>query len=118
MKQIKSIIDKYQKRLDLNDWMIDFKFVQFNRADGFPQKGDIKVTLKNKRATILLREENKNIEQTIVHELVHLFLWDLDIYAEKNIPKNKKDPYFEKLEYTVSKITKIILKTGGCYETN
>jgi predicted SprT family Zn-dependent metalloprotease len=109
--KITNTIKKWQDVLNLLDWKINYKFVDFKRADNYPQKGDIKVSVKTKTATILLKKDQPNIENTIVHELVHLILWDLDHYAESRLNADQKNKYFDLLESTVKKLTDIIEKT-------
>ncbi len=108
MNSINELIKKWQKKLKLTDWSIGYKFVVFHRKDNFPQKGDIKVNINKKSATVLLLKDRKDYSNTILHELIHLLLWDYDSYTEKNISKDKKDKYFEKLEKTVASLTEII----------
>jgi len=106
--EIDKLIMKWQNKLHLSDWKIYYKFVNFKRADNYPQKGDIEVKAQAKTVTILLKKDQPDIENTIVHELVHLILWDLDHYAEKQLSKNQKDKYFELLESTVANLTKAL----------
>jgi len=110
ISKINNIIKKWQDVLNFSDWEINYDFVEFKRDDGYPQRGDIKVDEKNKNATILLKENQKDIEKTILHELIHLLLWKLDYYVEKKIPNDQKDKYFEHLESTATKLTEIIYK--------
>ncbi len=107
---MQNLIKKWQKSLGLEDWNIDFKFVDFDRTD-YRQSGDVEVDIKSKKATILISNNPKfEEEQIIVHELVHLLLWEYDHYCENLIPDNKKDHYFDLLEDTDAKFTKILLK--------
>jgi len=113
-KQLDNLLKKWQKRLLLSDWNISVKIVDFKRKD-YRQSGDIKVDSKNKKAMLLLTYQPfRNEEATIVHELVHLLLWDFDHYCEKLALKNSKlftgdhDKYLGQLEKTVAKITKIL----------
>lgn len=114
LSELKKILKKWRKKLLLNDWKLSIKIVDFKRKD-FRQSGDIKVDIKNKKATILLTcQPFRDEETTIVHELVHLLLWDFDHYCEKLALKNSKpftgehDKYLGRLEKTVAKITKIL----------
>lgn len=92
--------------------MLNVRFVDFNRKD-YQQSGDIEVNLKHKKATILFSNNpQKGDEYIVVHELVHLLLWEYDHFCENLIPKNKKDQYFDLLEETATKITKILLKNN------
>jgi hypothetical protein len=117
--ELLKITKKWQSRLLLNEWDLSLKIVEFRRKDGFKQSGDIKVDLKNKKATLLLTSEPfKNEEEVIVHELIHLLLWDYDTFSERVILKNCQkfkgdhEKYMDKLEATVKNITDILIKTG------
>lgn len=114
MSKLKKILKKWQKILLLENWFLSIKIVDFKRKD-YRQSGDIKVDLKNKKATILLTYQPfRDEETTIVHELVHLLLWDFDRYCEKLALKSSKsftgdhDKYLGRLEKIVAKITKIL----------
>ena len=103
---------KWQTKLGLNDWHIDVKFVDFKRKD-YKQSGDIKVDLENKKATILFSSNpRKDDEYIVVHELVHLLLWQYDHFCENLIPENKKDRYFDLLEETAANFSKILLQNN------
>ena len=115
---------KWQKILNFDDWKMDIKIVDFKRKD-YRQSGDFKADKKKKQASILLtvdpflrnqRTIAKQEEQTILHELIHIFLWELDSFAEKTILKHCEeftgdhDKYLEKLEKTVDGLTLAFLK--------
>lgn len=110
MKDIK-LLQKYlkhwQSKLNLDDWDLSIKLTDFNRTD-FIQTGDVKVDTKNKKAVVLIAndETGKDVNKVILHELVHLLLWDLDHYAEKHVPDKKE--YLTLLEKTVGDITERI----------
>ncbi len=123
-KKLNNILLKWQKRLMLDNWNIVIQIVDFKRTD-YRQSGDFKADFKNKRAVIYLtcdpflrnqKTIEKQEEQTIVHELVHIVLWSMDSFIEKIILKNCKeyesnhDLYLEKLEETVDKLTLAFLK--------
>ncbi len=118
-KKLEKFLKKWQKNLMLNDWNIDIKIVDFQRKD-YRQSGDFKASLKSKKASILLSIDpftknqptlEKQEEQTILHELIHIFLWEFDSSNEKTILKNCKkftgdhDLYLKKLEKVVDKLT-------------
>lgn len=114
MSELKKILKNWQRILLLENWFLSIKIVDFKRKD-YRQSGDIKVDSKNKKATILLTYQPFHDEETtIVHELVHLLLWDFDCYCEKLTLKSSKpftgdhDKYLGQLEKIVAKITKIL----------
>lgn len=123
-EKLNNILRKWQKRLMLDDWNISIKIVDFKRTD-YRQSGDFKADLKNKRAIIYLTHDpflrnqktvGRQEEQTIIHELIHISLWDLDSFIEKIILKNCKkykgdhNLYLEKLEEIVDRFTLAFLK--------
>lgn len=123
-EKLDSLLPKWQKRLMLDDWNISIEIVDFKRTD-YRQSGDFKADLKNKRAVIYLTYDpflrnqktvEKQEEQTIIHELIHISLWSLDSFIEKIILKNCKkyegdhDLYLEKLEKIIDKFTLAFLK--------
>ena len=118
IKELNSLLDKWQTRLLLDGWDLSIKIVEFNRTD-YQQSGDIKVNLEHKKAAVLLTSKPfKDEEYVLVHELVHLLLWDLDTYSEKFVLSKSEEKlkgahgkYMEKLEATVDHLTKILLKS-------
>jgi len=117
IKKLNSLLGLWQKRLLLNDWNLSIKIVEFKRKD-YKQSGDIKVFPRKKKATILLTNNPfRDEESVLVHELVHLVLWNFDIFSEKLALKNSKTrlrgkhgQYMDKLESTVDHLTKAFLK--------
>lgn len=112
MKNIQTIIKKWQDKLGLRKWKIDFKLVnEFKRKDSYPQSGDIRVDLRKRQVTILIIKTATRTEEIIVHELVHLLLWEWDHQLEK-LCKNKQEleKHLSILENTTWKLTKILLK--------
>lgn len=111
--ELNKILKKWLRHFELNGWNIKLKITDFKRKD-FKQSGDIKVDLKNKKASLLITNNPfKNEEEVIIHELIHLLLWKHDVFAEKTILKNcekfKGDhmKYMNNLEETVKKLTDI-----------
>jgi len=113
-KKIKKYLDYWQIFLSLTDWTLTFKLVDFHRTDGYNQSGDIMVDARNKRATMLLKkQETKKDSVIVLHELLHLLLWQLDSYAEPNISEKKKKQYFQHLENVVSHMERIFLELNA-----
>ncbi|MEA2098016.1 MAG: hypothetical protein U9P70_03000 [Patescibacteria group bacterium] len=114
-KELNSLLRKWQKILLLNDWELSLELVDFKRKD-YKQSGDIKVDLKNKSAIVLLTNNPfLNEEEVLVHELMHLILWDFDIFCEKIVLEKNKSlkgqhgKYMDKLENTVEHLTQIMI---------
>ena len=116
--KLNSLLEYWQKRLLLEEWNLSIDIVEFNRKD-YRQSGDIKVFPKDKKAIILLTNDPfKDEEKVLVHELVHLILWDFDIFSEKFVLDRVKSKlegahgeYMEKLESTVEHLTNILLQS-------
>jgi hypothetical protein len=70
------ILARWQPILRLADWDIDLRLV----TGAWRKSGDVKVDLDDRKAVLLLNAEprSENLEETIVHELVHLRLYAMD----------------------------------------
>jgi hypothetical protein len=74
--KIEPLLEKWQGILRLRDWDIDLRMV---RA-GWRKSGDIKIDLEDRKAVLLINSKPKsdNLEELVVHELLHLKLYRLD----------------------------------------
>ncbi len=115
LNELNNLLEKWKKNFQLDGWKIKLEVTEFKRKD-FKQSGDIKIDLKNKKATLLITNKPfRNEESTIIHELLHLLLWEYDTFSEKIILKNCEEfkgdhiKYMNKLEKTVAKFTTIFL---------
>lgn len=123
-EKINLIFKKWCKKLRLiPDWDIKLEFVN---NESWTKTGDFKVDCTDKKAVLLLNEVNpkdENLEETIVHELMHLKMYPLDQLTEGLILSSYKegDPalsfvyrgFFETLEQTVEELTKCFLLEFG-----
>ncbi|MCD4771014.1 hypothetical protein K8R30_01190 [archaeon] len=122
IKKLETLLKIWQKRLLLDNWNLSIEIIEFKRKD-YKQSGDIKVFPRKKKAIVLLTKDPfRNEESVLVHELMHLILWDYDIFNEKLILgksetklKGSHGKYMKKLESTVDHLTKAFLKE---YKTN
>lgn len=98
----------WREKLGLAGWKLSVKLSDFNRTD-YEQTGDIEVDLENKSAILLIskKDTGKDLNEVVLHELMHLMLWELDQFAEQNAQDKKR--YFTLLEKTVGDVTKSIL---------
>lgn len=104
----KEYLRYWQILLGLQAWQLQVEFKKFTRAD-YPQSGDIEVDGENKTATVFLSQQETGRDRAIIlHELIHLILWQLDHWAEETVPDEKKDTYFELLEKVVADLSRII----------
>jgi hypothetical protein len=119
--ELKKMIGAWQKKLDMKDWKLDLKIVDFKKDNGYKQSGHFIANPKKKTATILLTWNpwRGDEEYTLVHEMIHVLLYDFDKYCENKIKvcakNNTKvlDSYFTKLEETVHRLTKAFLGRVG-----
>ena len=81
LEDARAILARWQPILRLADWDIDLRLV----TGAWRKSGDVKVDLDDRKAVLLLNAEprSENLEETIVHELVHLRLYAMDQMLEE-----------------------------------
>ncbi|MGY3704900.1 hypothetical protein BW731_06265 [Vagococcus martis] len=118
------ILNKWTDILRLkNQWDLDIIPVD---DEAFDKTGDIKIDITDKKALVYLNQRNprnENIEEVIVHELLHLKLYPLDQLTETLINNHYDDTSSEyqvmyeqfmiSLETTVEELTKCFLEKTG-----
>ncbi len=123
-EKVKERFTFWLETLRLKDnWDVTLKFIE---DAAFKKTGDFKVDPDDKKAVLLLNAQNpkhENLEEVIVHELMHLKLYPLDQVTEGLI-----DAHYEKgsdayrfaygqfmrtLEQTVAELTKCYLRAFG-----
>jgi len=119
--KLNSLLKKWQKKLLLTDWDLSLEFVDFIRkphqSKNFKQRGDFKADITKKKAIILMAKNppQDDEEYTLLHEMIHILVWNLDNYTEETILKKYKyygnvhGEYLGKLEDLVHHLTKILL---------
>lgn len=111
-QRLEKYLRYWQNYLLLPEWKITIEEKEFNRED-YHQTGDVEVDIKNKRGVVYITpEETGHDARIILHELLHLIMWDYDTFAEKNLKEEANDEYFRKLEDYVHKMTRIILDSN------
>jgi hypothetical protein len=124
--RLEELIKKWQNILRLRDWDIKLKIVETE----WRKSGDIKIDMDDKKAVMLINDNPKstNLEELVVHELLHLKLWGMDQMIEGFIIQTfgeddndvKKEfamnQFFTLLESTVEDLAKAFLKANGCEE--
>ena len=82
---INKILNKWKKRLGLLDWQITIDFRDARDLDGCTSKVILQKHTQHADMRILRQEDRqeidpveKDIEQDIVHELIHIRLWSID----------------------------------------
>ena len=123
----REIYDLFAKWTDIlrlkNNWDISLEFIN---DPLFQKTGDIKVDCNDRKAIIMLNGLNpkqENLEEVIVHELLHLKLYPLDQLTEGLIDSHypKDSPAYDAiytqfmimLEQTVEELTKCYLGSFG-----
>ncbi|WP_069650098.1 hypothetical protein [Caloranaerobacter ferrireducens] len=126
VNKLEKLINKWQEILRLRDWDIKLKIVDTE----WRKSGNIKIDMDDKKAVMLINSNPKftNLEELVVHELLHLKLWGLDqmlegliiqVFGEDEDDIKKEfamNQFFLLLESTVADLTKGFLKANGCEE--
>ena len=113
---------KWQDILRLRDWDIKVQVVEAS----WRKSGDIKIDLEDKKAVFLVNRQPKstNMEELVIHELLHLTLYGMDQMIEELLlavyGENEKDSkkefaetqFMKLLESTVEDLTKGYLTAG------
>jgi hypothetical protein len=117
------LLEKWQGILKLQDWDIAVRIVKTS----WRKSGDIKIDRDDKKAILMLNETpvSNNLEEVVIHELLHLKLWSMDQMIEELIQSvygtDESDPkysfvygyFMTTLETTVEDLTKGFLKLGA-----
>ena len=124
IKDMENYLSKWQRILRLLDWDIKIELVEKE----WRKTGDIKIDSDDKTAILLINVFNPkqtNLEELIIHELLHLKLWDLDQLTESLIDAvfcSKEDDikkelvhtnFMQILECTVNDLAKSFLLESG-----
>ena len=117
-------LDKWQTILRLQDWDIKLQTVEHD----WHKTGDIKIDVCDKNAVLLINTFNPkqtNLEELIIHELLHLKLYGMDQMLEKYLnalygddggdPKRNiaYGDFMVLLESTVNDLAKSFLSQSG-----
>ena len=123
---VEKYLDKWQDMLRLRDWDIRVQIV----STPWRKSGDVKIDLDDKKAVMLINQtpKSENLEELVVHELLHIKLYGLDQMTEQLINLLfgviQDDPrrefaitqFFVLLESTVEDLTKGYLAANGVEE--
>lgn len=119
--EIEFILKKWVKILRIeNNWDVDLKFIDDIK---YEKTGDIKIDVCDKKAIMYLNKnnpKNENMEEVIIHELLHLKMYPLDQLTETlinnhyELESNSYNMMYEQfmisLEITVEELTKCFLE--------
>ena len=123
-EEIKRLFDQWCRKLRIvPNWDIQLEFVE---DPNWRKTGDFKVDCDDKKAVLMLNAANprqENMEEVIVHELLHLKLYPLDQVTESLIINSFEEgstgwnfayqQFFTALEQTVEELTKCYLLEFG-----
>jgi hypothetical protein len=121
--EARAALARWQPLMRLADWDIELRMV----TTPWRKSGDIKVDLDDRKAVLLLSSEprSENLDETVVHELVHLRLYALDqmlvqlldavFGTERAEPRRDfaETRFMVELEATTEDLAKAILAAAG-----
>ncbi|MGB3478249.1 MAG: hypothetical protein WBB67_03720 [bacterium] len=112
---VEKLLKKWQQTLRLQDWDITAEIVRTK----WRKSGDVKVDSENKNAVLLVNHKPKckDLEEIVVHELLHVKLYGLDqmledlinaVYGSKRTKQRQFawNQFMLQLESTVEDLTK------------
>ncbi|MCI9444046.1 MAG: hypothetical protein HFF69_04910 [Oscillospiraceae bacterium] len=118
------LLEKYCRKLRVvPGWDVQLRFVE---DPEWRKTGDIKIDCTDRKAILLLNAANpkqENLEEVIVHELMHLKMYPLDQVTESLITSHFEEgtpardfaytEFFTALEITVEELAKCFLLEFG-----
>ena len=118
------LFEKYIRKLRITPaWDVKLEFVE---DASWPKTGDFKIDCDDRKAILLLNVVNpkqENLEEVIVHELMHIKMYPLDQVIESLITSCFEEgsaasdfayrQFFTALEQTVEEMTKCFLLEFG-----
>lgn len=121
---VQNLFDKWTKKLRIVPaWDVKLEFVE---DPTWRKTGDFKIDCDDRKAVLLLNAVNpkqENMEEVIVHELLHLKMYPLDQVTESLIVSTFDEgsaaqnfaymQFFTALEQTVEELTKCYLLEFG-----
>ena len=121
---IQTLFDRWIQKLRLTPaWDVKLEFVE---DPAWPKTGDFKIDCDDRKAILLLNiatPKQENLEEVIVHELMHIKLYPLDQVTESLITASFEEgsaardfaytQFFTALEQTVEELTKCFLLEFG-----
>ena len=123
-EEITALFDKYTKKLRIaSNWDVKLEFVEDPK---WRKTGDFKIDCDDKKAVLMLNAANpkqENMEEVIIHELMHIKMYPLDQVTESLITANFEEgtpgydfaytQFFNALEQTVEELSKCFLLEFG-----
>lgn len=126
--EITALFEKYVKKLRITPaWDVKLEFVE---DPTWRKTGDFKIDCDDRKAILLLNAadpKQENLEEVIVHELMHIKMYPLDQVTESLIVNSFEEgstacnfayqQFFNALEQTVEELTKCFLLEFGDNKT-
>lgn len=123
-EKLTALFEKYIQKLRITPaWDIKLEFVE---DPSWPKTGDFKIDCDDRKAILLLNTGNptqENLEEVIIHELMHIKMYPLDQVTESLITncfeagsaasKFAYQQFFTTLEQTVEELAKCFLLEFG-----
>lgn len=123
-EECQRLYEKYCKKLRITPhWDVQLRFVE---DPEWGKTGDFKIDCTDRKAILLLNAGNpkqENLEEVIVHELMHLKMYPLDQVTESLITSHFEEgtpawkfaytQFFTALEVTVEELAKCFLLEFG-----
>ena len=123
-QELSEVFEKYCKKLRITPiWDVKLQFVE---DTSWPKTGDFKIDCDDRKAILMLNIANpkqENLEEVIVHELMHLKMYPLDQVTESLITSHFEEgtgaynfayqQFFLALEQTVEELAKCFLFEFG-----
>lgn len=114
-EETQKVLDRWQKVLRLQDWDLKLEMV----TTEWRKSGDVKIDMCNRQAVVMVNANTDmtNLEELVIHELLHIKLWGMDqmieelinLLHDKGDEKQKSFAYSQfmlLLESTVEDLTK------------
>ena len=123
-EEITGLFEKYIRKLRITPaWDIKLEFVD---DPEWHKTGDFRIDCDDRKAILMLNAANpkqENMEEVIIHELMHIKMYPLDQVTESLINANYEEgssasnfaynQFFTTLEQTVEELTKCFLLEFG-----
>ena len=121
---VRKLFEKYVGKLRITPaWDVKLEFVE---DPGWPKTGDFRIDCDDRKAILLLNAaspKQENLEEVIVHELMHIKMYPLDQVTESLIAGSFEEgsaaanfayrQFFTALEQTVEELAKCFLLEFG-----
>lgn len=124
LNELTAIFEKYCKKLRITPaWDVELRLIDDPQ---WTKTGDFKIDCTDRKAILLLNSANpkqENLEEVILHELMHIKMYPLDQVTESLIESHFEEgtpasdfayrQFFTALEQTVEELTKCFLLEFG-----